>query len=321
MPKCINDPKKSYKGNEPSPKGIGYCAHSEIVGTIRKGLDGNKWIISKTSKNIKRWIKYKDVKENNKSPEELYKIIKKKYIGYKTYFTHYNGGRPYLVYIKKNDVNIYSSLDNIDASLCSNNDNENKWVYVNFVQHFTAKKVFIGESPLIRMTNYSGGHGKQYDGNTILIYMGSNNYIRISNIIEKIYINDEIEKYYSFIGNSDVPYPMAIGKKNIYFFLFPEGYLPKNEFSINKKFNKENLQYIVDKGYELFPFLIPYDNKKKKYDISLEEFKKIKEKSINEISLDTVKKLAKMYIATTIGTKQELLDKIEYHHGITVYKK
>ena len=66
--------------------------------------------------------------------------------------------------------------------------------------------------------------------------MGSNNYVRISNIIEKIYINDEIEKYYSFIGNSDVPYPMAIGKKNIYFFVFPEGYLPKNEFSLNKNF-------------------------------------------------------------------------------------
>ena len=48
---------------------------------------------------------------------------------------------------------------------------------------------------------------------------------------------------------------------------------------------------------------------------------KIKEKSINEISLDTVKKLAKMYISTTIGTKQELLDKIEYHHDIIVYKK
>ena len=24
MPKCKNDPKKSYKGTEPSPKGLGY---------------------------------------------------------------------------------------------------------------------------------------------------------------------------------------------------------------------------------------------------------------------------------------------------------
>jgi len=40
MPLCIKDPKKSYKGNEPSPKGLGYCAHSEEIGTIKKGLDG-----------------------------------------------------------------------------------------------------------------------------------------------------------------------------------------------------------------------------------------------------------------------------------------
>ena len=26
MPKCLNNPKKSYKGTEPSPKGLGYCA-------------------------------------------------------------------------------------------------------------------------------------------------------------------------------------------------------------------------------------------------------------------------------------------------------
>ena len=32
MPKCINDKKKSYKGDEPSPKGLGYCASAENVG-------------------------------------------------------------------------------------------------------------------------------------------------------------------------------------------------------------------------------------------------------------------------------------------------
>ena len=43
MPKCKNDPKKSYKGTEPSPKGLGYCAHGEKEGKIRKGKDGNKY--------------------------------------------------------------------------------------------------------------------------------------------------------------------------------------------------------------------------------------------------------------------------------------
>ncbi len=45
MPICKNDPKKTYKGNEPSPKGLGYCAHAEKLGVIRKGKDGNKWKI------------------------------------------------------------------------------------------------------------------------------------------------------------------------------------------------------------------------------------------------------------------------------------
>lgn len=32
MPNCKNDSKKSYKGTEPSPKGLGYCAHASKVG-------------------------------------------------------------------------------------------------------------------------------------------------------------------------------------------------------------------------------------------------------------------------------------------------
>ena len=41
MPICIKDSTKSYKGDEPSPKGLGYCAYSEDIGVIKKGLDGN----------------------------------------------------------------------------------------------------------------------------------------------------------------------------------------------------------------------------------------------------------------------------------------
>jgi hypothetical protein len=31
MPACKNDPTKKYKGDEPSPKGVGHCAHAEKV--------------------------------------------------------------------------------------------------------------------------------------------------------------------------------------------------------------------------------------------------------------------------------------------------
>ena len=50
MPKCKNDKTRSYKGNEPSPKGLGYCAHAEDLNKKRKGKDGNIWIVSETKK-------------------------------------------------------------------------------------------------------------------------------------------------------------------------------------------------------------------------------------------------------------------------------
>tara|TARA_A100001015_G_scaffold276634_1_gene335045 strand:- start:107 stop:421 length:315 start_codon:yes stop_codon:yes gene_type:complete len=76
MPKCKNDPKRTYKGTEPSPKGLGYCAHSEKVGKKMKGKDGNQWIITETKKGIKRWSKIKDetlkkVIINNKNKNSL----------------------------------------------------------------------------------------------------------------------------------------------------------------------------------------------------------------------------------------------------------
>ena len=63
MPFCKNDPSKTYKGTEPSPKGLGYCAHCEEIGKIKKGLDGNKWIITTNKNGDKRWIKYKSNKK------------------------------------------------------------------------------------------------------------------------------------------------------------------------------------------------------------------------------------------------------------------
>ena len=69
MPYCINNPKKTYLGNEPSPKGLGYCASGEKEGIEMKGKDGNIWI-----KKNDRWIK-KNNKDNyyKKLFNKLYK--------------------------------------------------------------------------------------------------------------------------------------------------------------------------------------------------------------------------------------------------------
>ena len=54
MPKCLNDITKTYKGDEPCPKGFGYCAHAEQVGIIRIGQDGNASIVTQNDKGIKK---------------------------------------------------------------------------------------------------------------------------------------------------------------------------------------------------------------------------------------------------------------------------
>jgi hypothetical protein len=57
MPKCIGDPSRSYKGTEPSPKGLGYCAHTHSVGTTKTGNDGNTWTVETTYRGTKRWVR------------------------------------------------------------------------------------------------------------------------------------------------------------------------------------------------------------------------------------------------------------------------
>lgn len=68
MPKCKNNSKRSYKGNEPSPKGLGYCAHTMKEGSKKIGKDGNKWIVKKIKNGQLRWMKFKN-------DDDGYKIV------------------------------------------------------------------------------------------------------------------------------------------------------------------------------------------------------------------------------------------------------
>lgn len=56
MPRCKNNNKRSYKGTEPSPKGLGFCASGAKVGQRKKGKDDNMWQVKKFGK-VQRWVK------------------------------------------------------------------------------------------------------------------------------------------------------------------------------------------------------------------------------------------------------------------------
>lgn len=72
MPVCKNNNKKNYTGEEPSPKGLGYCAGSEKEGTKMKGKDGNMWI-----KKFGRWIKFKNNANNTNNTNNEKKLSNK----------------------------------------------------------------------------------------------------------------------------------------------------------------------------------------------------------------------------------------------------
>ena len=53
-----NDKRGYFKGTEPSPKGLGYCAHCMPLNVTMKGKDGHLWENIKYSKG-KRWNRVK----------------------------------------------------------------------------------------------------------------------------------------------------------------------------------------------------------------------------------------------------------------------
>ena len=53
---CKCSCKDAFKGNEPSPKGLGFCNKCQPLNVIMRGKDGNIWKIEKI-RNVKRWIK------------------------------------------------------------------------------------------------------------------------------------------------------------------------------------------------------------------------------------------------------------------------
>ena len=134
--------------------------------------------------------------------------------GLKTYYTHDNGGRPFKVQIDSKRVSIYKK---------SSYDQE----YSILVKTFRAiKKIFIGKSPENSRTKFSGGHGKQFDGNTILLYLGTKHdryrYVYVGEKIFSFTTDLRIKKYISPVGNNDVPYPYAIDKNDTHY-LITEG--------------------------------------------------------------------------------------------------
>lgn len=146
----------------------------------------------------------------------------------KTYYIHDNGTNTFKVGVNKNEIIIYHKK-------------HEDWTIFKTLKKFD--KVFIGKSPKNKMTTFSKGFGKKFDGNSILVEISKNIYLFIGLFIYAFTVkDDEIVKYVSPVGNNDFPYPYAIGKNKTY--LMIEKVCIKNEY-----LTKEDLKAPYDKYY------------------------------------------------------------------------
>lgn len=219
----------------------------------------------------------------------------------RSYLIHYNRERPYLVNVQKDNVYIYKRPNkNLES------DKEN---YTKLVKKYKPINVFVGKSHLNNMTRASGAHGKGTIGNSILLQLSKYKYVIIQDSIEEFKTpNDEIIKFISPIGNNDVPYPMAFGKKYVYNFVDEISYINKKDFNKGIYGTKPKDDYIY-RYFELQPFFIGKKGTKPK--IPLDEFREIMKESPEDISKSEILKIAKMYNVTTNGSKEQLINRLE----------
>lgn len=136
-------------------------------------------------------------------PKELSQIAAPAPTAPQHYLIHDNGGRPFKVTVTGDTVTVYNAYEQ-DTLLRT---------------FKSVQRVFIGKSPLNEMTEFSGGYGAEFDGNSILLYMGQLKYVYIGSEIYSFRAAKEIVDYVSPVGNNDVPYPYGIDQAGKYYMM------------------------------------------------------------------------------------------------------
>ena len=216
-------------------KGPSKSATLFSVGIKKKGNDGNIWIIVKNKNGVKRWKKHifkknvtKKTKKNflKKSSQKNRKTQNKKQKTKKNqkYCIHDNGGRPFKVVINGKNLDIFTYDKDLKEELGEDNVDYNKLIK----SYKNLKNIFIPKGFDDRGDAWSSGKG-----NTILAHISGNRYLLIgSSIYEFETKKEKILEFHSQVGNSDVPYPLAVGENNVYFLMDngSDGYISKDYF-------------------------------------------------------------------------------------------
>ncbi len=121
----------------------------------------------------------------------------------RTYNIHDNRGRPFRVVVDGKHVEVYR-----------------QYPTEKHIGTYTVEDVHVGKSSgTSKVCDHTKAQARQFDGNSILLHMGGHKYIYIGHEIYSFEMKDDLVKYYSPVGNNDVPYPHVLGTEYVYFLL------------------------------------------------------------------------------------------------------
>ena len=184
---CKKDTTKKYAAR----KGPPYHA-KDCKGLVKRGNDGLSYISSTDKNGVYKWTKRAAAKTLK---------VKVKGVGIKTYDIHDNFSVPFTAMVSSTPKTIKVVENKTNKKILDTK-------YTN---------IFIGDNSLNESEYKIKGKGSI--GNTILVEVSKHKYIYIGSEIYSFETNEDINSYYSPIGNNDVPYPYAIGGKLTYFML------------------------------------------------------------------------------------------------------
>jgi hypothetical protein len=186
MPLCKKDKTKSYKGTEPSPKGLGYCAHSEKEGTIMKGTDGNNWKCS-----TGRWVKMKEYK--------IDKLIKKLFDKLYKWWKHLAVGKFIIIY-KDGMYKIKKEIDDDSKYIIwSGSSTDNLTFFINYILYKKSneiiKDIIMSRDTLMYLIDDFKNYFIKSELNSNKDY--TLKYLEIDNkkILSKIIKSEDLKKY------------------------------------------------------------------------------------------------------------------------------
>lgn len=151
------------------------------------------------------------VKDEKTKPKHIYEIID-------------NGGIPFLVFDYGGHADIYNQ---------HYDEETNEYEIQGKILETKYSRIFVGDNELNDPDyDLEKGSGK---GNTVLLQTGKDKYTYIGDGIRSFTTKDGdvIQKYYSPVGNSAVPYPYAVGQKYVYLMLYNH-YESVEDFDLTK---------------------------------------------------------------------------------------